>query len=180
MDVRFLTRNVELSDELQEYMESKMSKLEKFFSKILNSQVAISLNRGRYSVEVTANANGVIMRGEERDSDIRKAFDKALKNLERQIKRHKGYLKDRAQLKTHDISFNIEGLMNEIEKPSAEDEKIVKTKKFSVRAMSPTEATMQMDLLGHNFFLFKNMDTGDLNVVYKREQGGYGLLQPIE
>jgi len=180
MDVRFFTRNVELSDELQEYMESKMSKLEKFFSKLLNSQVVVSLGRGRYGVEVTANANGVIMRGEERDSDIRRAFDKALKNLERQIKRHKDYLTDRAQLKTHDISFNIEGLMGEIEKPSAEDEKIVKMKKFAVRAMSPTEATMQMDLLGHKFFLFKNMDTGDLNVVYKREQGGYGLLQPVE
>ncbi len=181
MDIRFLTRNVEMNVELQDYMESKMSKLEKFFSKILSSQVVISFNRGKYGVEVTSNANGVIMRGEEQDADIRRAFDKALKNLERQIKKHKEYLKDRAKLKTPEVSFNIEGFMNEIESASSEEEReIVKTKKFAVRAMTATEATMQMDLLGHSFFLFKNMDTGSLNVVYKRQNGGYGLLEPTE
>lgn len=181
MDIRFLTRNVEMNDELQDYMESKMSKLEKFFSKILSSQVVISFHRGKYGVEVTSNANGLIMRGEERDADVRRAFDKALKNLERQIKKHKEYLKDRAKLKTQEVSFNIEGFMNEIESASSEEEReIVKTKTFAVRAMTATEATMQMDLLGHSFFLFKNMDTGSLNVVYKRQKGGYGLLEPTE
>lgn len=181
MDIRFLTRNVDLNDELKDYMESKMSKLEKFFSKILNSQVVISFHRGRYAVEVTSNANGLIMRGEDQDSDMRRAFDKAIKNLERQIKKHKSYLKDKAKLRTPEVSFNIEGFMNEIEGvPSEEEKEIVKTKKFAVRAMTATEATMQMDLLGHTFFIFKNMDTGSLNVVYKRKRGGYGLLEPSE
>jgi len=181
MDIRIMTRNVEMNDPLRDYMEGKMSKLEKFFSRIMDSQVVISFHRGRYIVEVTSNANGVIMRGEERDSDIRKAFDKALKNIERQVKKHKDYLKDRAKMKTHDVSFNIEDFLTEIE-PHAyeEDREIVKTKSFMVRPMTPKEATMQMDLLGHKFFLFKNMENGSLNVVYKRDKGGYGLLEPTE
>lgn len=181
MDIRIKTRNVEINDTLKDYMESKMSKLEKFFSKIMDSQVVVSFNRGRYTVEVTSNANGVVMRGEERDSDIRKAFDKALKNIERQVKKHKDYLKDRAKLKTHDVSFDIDQLMNDLESESEPDEReIVKTKKFDVRAMDPKEATMQMDLLGHSFFIFKNMESGKLNVVYRRNDGGYGLLDPME
>lgn len=181
MDIRIKTRNVEINDTLKDYMESKISKLEKFFSKIMDSQVVVSFNRGRYTVEVTSNANGVVMRGEERDSDIRKAFDKALKNIERQVKKHKDYLKDRAKLKTHDVSLDIDQLMNEFEsEPEPEESDIVKTKKFDVRAMNPKEATMQMDLLGHSFFIFKNMESGKLNVVYRRNDGGYGLLDPVE
>lgn len=181
MDIRINTRNVDINDTLKDYMESKMSKLEKFFSKILDSQVVISFNRGRYTVEVTSNANGVVMRGEDRDSDMRKAFDKALKNIERQVKRHKEYLKDRAKLKTHEVSLDIENLMNEFETSAEEEEsEIVKRKRFDVKAMDPREATMQMDLLGHSFFVFKNMDTGKINVVYHRAKGGYGLLEPLD
>jgi putative sigma-54 modulation protein len=125
MDIRIKTRNVEINDALKDYMESKMSKLEKFFSKIMDSQVVVSFNRGRYTVEVTSNANGVVMRGEERDSDIRKAFDKALKNIERQVKKHKDYLKDRAKLKTHDVSLDIDQLMSEFEsEPESEESDI--------------------------------------------------------
>jgi len=181
MDIRIMTRNVEMNDALRDYMEGKMSKLEKFFTRIMDSQVVISFHRGRYIVEVTSNASGVIMRGEERDSDIRKAFDKALKNIERQVKKHKDYLTDRAKMKTHDITFNIEDFLTELEPhPQEEDKEIVKTKSFALRPMTAKEATMQMDLLGHKFFLFKNMETGSLNVVYKREKGGYGLLEPSE
>ena len=105
MDVRFVARNAVIDDELRDYMRGKMSKLDKFFSRILDNQVLVSFGRGMYNVEVTSNANGVIMRSEENSPDMRKAFDKAMKNIERQIKRHNDYLKDRAQLKTHDVSF---------------------------------------------------------------------------
>lgn len=181
MDIRFVTRNTQLFDESREYMERKLSKLEKFFPKILDNQIVLNFSRGMYTVEVTSNVNGVIMRGEERDSDLRKAFDIALKNLERRIRRHKKYLTDRAQLKTHDISFNLEGFMSELAKPVEEqEEEIVKVKKFSLRPMSAKEASMQMDLLGHSFFMFANAESGAVNVVYKRKSGGYGLLEPID
>ncbi|PIE54806.1 MAG: ribosomal subunit interface protein [Dethiosulfovibrio peptidovorans] len=181
MDIRFVTRNTNLSDELKEYMERKLSKLEKFFPKILDNQVVLNLTRGIHVVEVTSNVNGVIMRGEERDSDLRKAFDIALKNLERRIRRHKKYLTDRAHLKTHDISFNLDGVLSDVYQPMEEEqqEDIVKVKKVPLKPMSSEEACMQMDLLGHSFFIFANPDDGAVNVVYKRKSGGYGLLEPV-
>ena len=81
MDIRFVTRGVDMKDDLKDYMESKMSKLERFFNRIIDSQIVVSFGRGLYTVEITSNANGVIMRGQENDSDMRKAFDQALKNL---------------------------------------------------------------------------------------------------
>lgn len=180
MDIRYVSRNVDLSDAVKDHMEKKLGKLEKFFERILNSQVAMSFSRGMFVVEITSNVNGVIMRGEDHATDLRKAFDKALKNIERQIKRHKGYLTDRAQIKTHDVSFDIEGLMNEMQQSETEaPDEIVKVKRFPMRPMSAQEATMQMDLLGHSFFVFRNSDEGDdVNVVYRRRSGGYGLIAP--
>lgn len=182
MDIRFVNRNAELSDELKEYMERKLSKLEKFFPKILDNQIVLNLSRGIHTVEVTSNVNGVIMRGEERDSDLRKAFDIALKNLERRIRRHKKYLTDRVQLKTHDVSFNLDDLISDMSKNPVEEkeEDIVKVKRFPLRPMHAEEACMQMDLLGHSFFVFSNAESGSVNVVYKRKSGGYGLLEPAD
>ena len=130
-------------------------------------------------VEITANVNGVIMRGEDYAPDLRKAFDKALKNIERQVKKHKSYLTDRARMKVQDVSFDIDPEIIAASAPEKEEpHEIVKRKKFSVDVMTPLEATMQMDLLGHSFFIFKNDETGEINVVYRREEGGYGLLEP--
>jgi putative sigma-54 modulation protein len=178
MDVRFVTRNVELNDELQDYMEKKLVKLEKFFDRIRDTQVEVSFNRGMNVVEITADVNGVIMRGEDYAPDIRKAFDKCLKSIERQIKKHKSFLKDKARMKPVDVSFEIEGFVNELSDPEAKGEGIVKTKKFTLRPMSPEEATMQMDLLGHTFFVFRDSENGNVNVVYRRKDGGFGLLVP--
>ncbi len=174
MDIRFIVKNVEVSSDLREYMEQKFSKMEKFFSRILDNQIVVKSLRNNFIVEVTSNVNGVIMRGEQRDGDLRKAFDLALKNLERRILRHKGYLLDRAHLKTHDISFD-----NFVdEKIQESTDKIVKVKHFDPTAMNPEEAAMQMELLGHSFFVFTDGETGKINVVYQRDSGGYGLLVP--
>jgi putative sigma-54 modulation protein len=182
MDVRFFTRNAEATDEQKDFMEKKLAKIEKFFNKITDVQVVLSFKRGMNIVEITANANGMVMRGEDHSPDMRKAFDKALKNIERQVKRHKDYLNDRTHIKTKDISF---GLPAHIFGDSRDDDDetstdIVKVKRFPVTTMLPAEATRQMDLLGHSFFLFRNGDSGDFNVVYRRNDGGYGLLEPRE
>ena len=179
MEVRFLTRNVELPGDIKEYMEKKLFKIEKFFDRILDTQVALNYKRGMNVVEITSNVNGVVMRGEDYAPDLRKAFDKALKNIERQVKRPKSYLTDKVRMKVQDISFDIdpELLPQQAEKEEPKRE-IVKIKKFTVDVMTPLEATMQMELLGHSFFIFKNDESGDINVVYRREEGGYGLLEP--
>jgi len=180
MDVRFVTRNVDLPSDVKDYMEKKLAKIEKFFDRILDTQVALNYKRGMNVVEITSNVNGLVMRGEDYAPDLRKAFDRALKNIERQVKKHKSYLTDRARMKTADISFGVD---SELLPPTDVQEKeavrdIVKMKKFSAEVMTPIEATMQMDLLGHTFFLFKNEATGAINAVYRREEGGYGLLEP--
>ena len=180
MEVRFVTRNVELPADVKEYIEKKVGKLDKFFDKILYTQVALNFKRGMNVVEITSNVNGVVMRGEDYAADLRKAFDRALKNIERQVKKHKSYLTDKVRLKVQDISFDIDPdlLAPAVCEKDCDTREIVKTKKFSVDVMTPAEATMQMDLLGHSFFIFKNDATGAINVVYRREAGGYGLLEP--
>jgi putative sigma-54 modulation protein len=182
MDVRFVTRNAEAADEQKEFMEKKLSKVERFFDKILDVQVVLDYKRGMNIVEITANANGLVMRGEDHSPDMRKAFDKALKNIERQVKRHKDYLNDRTHIKTRDISFDLPsdifGDSRDQDDSSPTD--IVKVKRFPVSVMMPAEAARQMDLLGHSFFLFRNGESGGFNVVYRRNDGGYGLLEPLE
>ena len=176
MEVRFVQRGAEIDGKLREYMEKKISKLEKFFRKILNCQIVVTHHKGSFNVETTANANGVILRAEEDAPEPRKAFDQSLKNLERRIKKYNSYLKDRAQLGAgEDFSFSVE----EIAEPVSDAPVIDKVKKVQIHPMSTEEAIMQMELVGHAFFMFQNADTGDINVVYKRKENGYGLLEPV-
>jgi putative sigma-54 modulation protein len=180
MDIRFVNRNADVSDAQKDFMEKKLVKIEKFFNKIADVQVALAFKRGMNIVEITANVNGLIMRGEDHSPDMRNAFDKALKNVERQVKRHKDYLTDHSHITNHAIAFELPanrfGDSRDMDDDSPKE--IVKRKRFPVSVMTPVEATLQMDLQGHNFFIFRNDDTGDFNVVYKRKDGGYGLLEP--
>ena len=176
MEVRFVQRGAEIDDKLRDYMEKKISKLEKFFRKILNCQIVVTHHKGSFNVETTANANGVILRAEETALEPRKAFDQSLKNLERRIKKYNSYLKDRAQFGAgEDFSFNLED-----EAPESENTPVIdKVKKVQVYPMNTTEAVMQMELVGHSFFMFQNAETGEINVVYKRGEDSYGLLEPV-
>lgn len=177
MDIRFVQRGAEIDDKLREYMEKKISRMEKFFRKILNCQIVVTHHKGSFNVETTANANGVILRAEEDAMEPRKAFDQALKNLERRIKRYNSYLKDRAQLGAgEDFSFSLDEV---IEPANPDSPEITKVKKVQVHPMDPAEAVMQMELVGHTFFMFQNADTGEINVVYKRKDNDYGLLEPV-
>lgn len=178
MEVRFVQRGTEIDGRLREYMENKMSKMEKFFKKILNCQVVVSHHKGNFNVETTANANGVILRAEENASEPRRAFDQALKNLERRIKRYNSYLKDKGQFQgAGDFSFSVE---EEPARTESTDMPVIeKIKEVPVHPMDPVEAVMQMELVGHSFFMFQNAETGEINVVYKRKESDYGLLEPV-
>lgn len=182
MEVRFVQRGTEIDGNLRNYMENKIAKMEKFFKKILNCQIVVSHHKGNYNVETTANANGVILRAEENATEPRKAFDQSLKNLERRIKRYNSYLKDKGQSQA-DMDFS--NFTFSVEEPAADsssaadDITIEKVKKIPVLPMSPVEAVMQMELVGHSFFMFQNAETGDINVVYKRKERDYGLLEPL-
>ena len=180
MEVRFVQRGTEIDGKLRDYMESKMSKMEKFFRKILSCQVAVSHHKGNFNVETTANANGVILRAEENATEPRRAFDQALKNLERRIKRYNSYLKDKGQFDGpagESFSFSLEEAQDAATDGTPAIEKV---KKIPVHPMDPVEAIMQMELVEHTFYMFQNADTGDINVVYKRKEGSYGLLEPVK
>ncbi len=177
MDIRFVQRGLEVDDKLRDYMEKKISKLEKFFKKILNCQIVVTHHKGSFNVETTANANGVILRAEEDAAEPRKAFDQSLKNLERRIKKYNSYLKDRAQFGAgEEFSFSVEETEPETENAAPAIDKV---KKVEVHPMETAEAIMQMELIGHSFFMFQNADTGDINVIYKRGEDSYGLLEPV-
>ncbi len=176
MDIRFVQRGCEIDDRLRDYMEKKISKLEKFFRRIMNCQIVITHHKGSFNVETTANANGVILRAEEDATEPRKAFDQSLKNLERRIKKYNSYLKDRAQLGAgEDFSFSVEDTEPETETSPAID----KVKKVEVHPMEAAEAVMQMELIGHSFYVFQSAATGEINVVYKRGENSYGLIEPV-
>ena len=176
MDIRFVQRGTEIDGKLREYMEKKISKLEKFFRKILNCQIVVTHHKGSFNVETTANANGVILRAEEDALEPRKAFDQSLKNLERRIKKYNSYLKDHAQMGADEaFSFSVE----EVEEADTNTPAIDKVKRVEVHPMDPVEAAMQMELVGHEFFMFQNAGTGEINVIYKRGENSYGLLEPV-
>ncbi|MBQ7560145.1 MAG: ribosome-associated translation inhibitor RaiA [Synergistaceae bacterium] len=177
MDIRFVQRGAEIDEKLREYMEKKISRLEKFFRKILNCQIVVTHHKGTFNVETTANANGVILRAEEDAPEPRKAFDQSLKNLERRIKKYNSYLKDRAQLGAgEEFSFSLD----EVSESDGSAPVIDKVKKVEVRPMEISEAAAQMELIGHTFFMFQNVETGDINVIYKRGEDSYGLLEPVK
>ncbi|MDR1741319.1 MAG: ribosome-associated translation inhibitor RaiA [Synergistaceae bacterium] len=187
MEVRFSARGTEIDAAQKSYMESKISKLEKFFGKILGTQIVVSFHKGNYNVETTANANGVIIRAEQNAREVRAAFDEALKNLERQIKRHSSYLKDKSQFSgspdftlglTNSLADSL-GSADSLESSDFEDSTapvIAKVKQVPIHPMDPKEAVMQMELVGHSFFVFQNAESGRASVVYKRKNDTYGLL----
>lgn len=181
MDVRFVVRGAaKVGDDQKKFMENKLEKIEKFFDRIGDVQIVISHKRGMDIVEITASGGGLVIRGEDSSSDLRNAFERALKNIERQVKRHKDFLADRKHIKSRDnFSFDIPFGQDEDEFDEGSYD-IIKRKSFPVTTMSAEEAARQMDLLGHTFFVFRSGDTGGICVVYRRHDGAYGLLEPQE
>lgn len=175
--VRFDVRgkNLEVTEALREYVEKRLSKLEKFIEDIREAQVTLGVEGDSHKVEVTIPLNGMILRGEEESKDMYSSIDMVVEKLEKQIDKYKTKLYKRyrgAGLK--------KGLVSEVEaaREEAEPSKIVKTKRFALKPMDVEEAIMQMDLLGHSFFVFYNAETEEVNVVYKRNDGNYGLIEP--
>jgi putative sigma-54 modulation protein len=170
--------NVEVSETIQAYVEKKISKLGRYLPTIDEGKVEIcregtKLPEQRFTVQVTLDSRGVLIRAQEKSKDMRTAIDKVVDVLSKRIERYKGKLYD----KSRGISFARQGAAieeEEIEAPKT----VVKTKRFLVKPMTVDEAISQMELLGHNFFLFLDADTERLNLLYRRDDGNYGLIEP--
>lgn len=171
-------KNIELTEALKEYTTKRLSKLEKYIDDVKEAQVALSIGAEGHKVEVTIPLNGVILRGEEATSDMYTSIDLVEEKLEKQIEKHKTrlYRSNRgAGLKN---AFNEEVKKEIDEKGPAAQFKILRSKRFALKPMDEEEAIMQMNLLGHTFFVFHNARSEEVNVVYKRKDGNYGLIEP--
>ena len=177
MKIVFKGKHIEVTDAIRNYMEKKLSKIERHFDHILEVIVTLSVEKNRQIVEVTLQANKALIRAEEETDDMYTSIDKVVDKLERQILKYKEKFYQKSHPNTDRKGLVNEGVSIE-ESKSAEVIKIVKTKRFAIKPMSIEEAAMQMDLLGHNFFVFANDNTNKVNVLYKRKDGNFGLIEP--
>jgi len=161
-------KNINITPGLKDAVESKLGKLERYFSPDTEVQVTLSVEKGRQKIEVTIPVKGSIIRAEQDSSDMYVSVDLVEEIIERQIKKYKTKIVDKKQ---NALAFN-EAFLQEESEPE-ETVNIVKTKRFAMKPMDAEEACVQMELLGHNFFMFLNADTNEVNVVYKRKGNSY-------
>ena len=171
MKVNIIGRQMNVWSEMKETIDEKLKKLDKYFSDEASATVTLSSKRNYKCLEITINASGFIFRSEVEDETFRNALDRAIYSIERQIRKNK----TRLQRKLRQGAFD-NGIVDTGEDFEEETEFTVREKTFPLKPMSTEEAIMQMNLLEHEFFVFKNDKTGDVCVVYKRRDGAYGLI----
>ena len=177
MELQVTAKNVELTAAVRSYIERKLGKLSRYLPTIMKSDVEVFEEKTKspqqhFVVQVTVDCSGTVLRGEERGEDLFAAIDKVAVVMNRQIEHYKGklYKKGRGNsLARGEFSEEVDM------QPSR---KVVKVKRFAIKPMSVAEATDQMEVLGHDFFLFFNADTEELNLLYRRKDGDYGLIEP--
>ncbi len=173
-------RNVAVSDRVQEYVEKKVSRLDKYLPQIREARAELvrsetRASADRYTAQLTIWANGQILRAEESSEDLFASVDAIVDKMYRQIERYKGR---RFKSKRRNAAAAAAAVEMSATQLPEETVNIVRTKQFVAEPMIPEEAVEQMELLGHDFFVFFNVDTSSLNIVYGRRDGNYGLLQP--
>lgn len=174
MRVTVIGKNIDITPALKEIVEKKISKVERYFEPEVQARVTLTIQKSRQIAEVTIPFNGVILRCEESTNDMYKSIDLVEIKLERQIRKQRTKLQRRSN---DSLRFsNIDKLAFEDEHDSQGE--IVKVKRFNIKPMTTDEAVLQMELVQHNFFVFKDADTNNVNVIYKRKDGNYGLLEP--
>ena len=172
----FTEKRMASSEDLRAYATRKISKLDKFFKTEAEAFVTFSIERGRFLAEITIHNNGLYYRARELTNDMYASVDSGVAAIERQIRRNKTRLEKRLRDGVLQERDAVPAFMPQ-EDEEDEEFKIVRSKRFSIKPMSPEEAILQMNLLDHEFFVFRNMDAEDaIAVVYKRKQGGYGLI----
>lgn len=173
-------KGMEISDYLKDVVEKRVGKLDKYLREDAPVQVMLSMFRGRQVAEITVSVGGAILRAEEATGDLYASVDNATKKLERQILRYRTRMDKRIHSDSIRFERPDEALLPQEEPAPAEEHwpKVVRTKHFAVKPMSIEEAAMQMELLDHAFFVFQNAQSGEVNVLYKRNDGDLGLIEP--
>ena len=173
MKITISGKNIDVTEGLRAAVEDKLAKLEKYFTPDTVCNVTLSVEKERQKMEVTIPMKGHIIRAEQQSDDMYVTVDLDVDVIEAQLKKYRKKLINKQQ--------NADSLRKEfVEEETTDDEeiRIVRAKKFGMKPMFPEDACVQMELLGHNFFVFSNAETGEVNVVYKRKDKSYGLIEP--
>lgn len=171
MKILFSSRKTELKDDFKKRAEKKLKKLTRFFGQDFTAEVMVHVEKSRETVEITVRYGGLVFRAEETSQNMLESLDKAIDIIIRQIRKNKTRLEKRL----HSVDFDA---FSEEKVEEETEYKVVKTKKFSIKPLSIEEAILQMNIVGHQFFVFVNESTDNINVIYKRNDGNYGLLEP--
>ncbi len=168
-------RNIDITDGLRNAVEDKLGKLEKFFTDDTEIHVTLSVEKERQKIEVTIPVKGNIIRSEQVSNDMYVSIDLVEEIIERQLRKYRKKIIDKKQ---NAGTFQQAFIEKDFEDENTNEIKIIRTKKFGFKPMYPEDACVQMELLGHNFFVFLNAETEEVNVVYKRKGNTYGLIEP--
>lgn len=178
-------KNIDITDSLRSYAEEKIGRLDRYLDKILKTEIELSVEKNpkinnSQCVEVTIFTNGPVIRAKESSTDMYQAIDLVYEKLEVQVKKLRRKRIDRSHNSKHNHARQAPPLevMEAEEEEITLEARIVKTKSFPLKPMIPEEAALQMDLVGHDFFVFINAETDQTNVVYRRKDGNYGLIEP--
>ncbi len=175
MKVTIIGRKVNLRDNFKELVTRKLSRFDRIFEEDAEAKTVVTLEKNRQTVEITIRSHGMIYRAESSANEMNTALDEVIDSLASQIRRNKKRLAKKIR------DFDVTDGLTDSEKESEEESfQVVRTKHFAVKPMSVEEAILQMELLEHQFFLFRNEETAEVNVVYRRKDGGFGLLEPDE
>lgn len=178
MRVSVIAKNTTTTPALKDMVEKKLSKVKRYFNPDVEARATLSVQKNKHKVEVTIPFNGVILRAEEATDDMYKSIDLVVNKLERQIRKQRTKLSRNNNESLRFTQIDEVGFENEEDVLDDENGKVVRSKKFSIKPMSVEEAILQMELVGHNFFVFQDFDGNKVQVVYKRKDGDYGLLEP--
>lgn len=174
MNITVIGRKCTPRDSFKDRCEKKLSKIEKFFSGDVNAKVTATVEKSYQTVEITITSGSMVYRAQERAEELNDALDKCVDNLIRRIRKNKTKL----EKKFRNYSFDAFDIEDEIEEEP--EYEIIRTKSVAIKPQSVEEAILQMNMLGHEFYMFINSDTDLISLVYKRVNGGYGLLEPAE
>ena len=173
MNITISGKNIEVTDGLRAAINEKLGKLERYFTPETDVIVTLSVEKERQKIEVTIPVKGNIIRSEQVSNDMYVSIDLVEEVIERQLRKYKNKIVDK-----HQAGGNFQKAYMENDYMENEDIQIIRTKKFDIKPMYPEDACVQMELLGHNFFVFCNEETDEVNVVYKRKGNTYGLIEP--
>ena len=166
-------RNIDVTEGLKSAVQEKLGKLERYFTPETEIHVTLIVEKDRQKIEVTIPVKGNIIRSEQVSSDMYVSIDLVEEVIERQLRKYKTKIVNQQQ-----AGGNFQKEFVEDEFLEDEEVKIIRTKKFGIKPMYPEDACVQMELLGHNFYVFRNAETDEVNVVYKRKGNTYGLIEP--